>query len=86
MLVAAKDSATVGGTGVDVFPDGDESTVIARLPKVLPLAAMIDTVPAATPVTLPVDETVATAELLLDQDTGRSLSTLPAESITVAAA
>src|SRR5712691_409091 len=60
-------------------------TVTAALAVFPALVAVIVTAPAATPVTSPVDDTVATAGALDAQVTDRPESTLPAESSTVAA-
>src|SRR5690606_23155109 len=59
-------------------------TVTCALPLVPPLAAVIVALPGATPVTTPLDETVATVVSELDQVTGRLLRTLPAASLTSA--
>src|SRR5207247_9762829 len=55
-----------------------------EVPLLPSLVAVIVADPAATPVTSPLAETVATAGALLDQVTIRPVSTLPAESFVVA--
>src|SRR3989442_10605014 len=60
-------------------------TVTAALPVFPSLVAVIVTALAATPVTSPVGDTVATAGLLDAQVTDRPESTLPTESSGVAA-
>ena len=52
-------------------PDGggDETTVMVELPETPPAVARTVAVPAATPVTRPLDVTVATAALEVDQVT-----------------
>src|SRR5207249_3216957 len=64
-----------GGAGV---------TVIAAVPLLPSLVAVIVAEPAATPVTRPLLLTVATAVLLLDQVMTRPVSVLPAESLVTA--
>jgi len=59
-------------------------TVIAALPPVPSLVAVIVDEPGATPVTNPVLETVATLGLLLAHVTGRPVSGVPAASFSVA--
>lgn len=57
--------------------------VIAEMPTLVSLVAMIIADPAATPVTRPVEDTDATAELLVVQVTKRSVTVVPTESFTV---
>src|SRR6266568_2913480 len=64
---------------------GTAVTVTEAVPLFPSLVAVIVLVPAATPVTRPVADTVATAGTLLAQVTTRPGSTLPAESFVVAA-
>jgi len=59
-------------------------TVIAAVPLCPSLVAVIVAGPAATPVTSPVDETVATALLLVVHVTARPVSTFPDASFVVA--
>src|SRR2546426_7306312 len=63
---------------------GTGFTVTAALPVLPSLVAVIVTAPAATPVTSPVEDTVATAGALDVQVTDRPESTLPAASFSVA--
>src|SRR2546422_404295 len=63
---------------------GTGFTVTAALPVFPSLVAVIVTAPAATPVTSPVEDTVATAGALDVQVTDRPESTLPAASFSVA--
>src|SRR5919198_174677 len=74
--------AVAGLTVTDATGTGD--TVIAAVPLCPSLVAVIVAVPAATPETRPPPLTIATARLLLDQETVRPVSTLPAESFVVA--
>ena len=62
------------------------ATLVVATPVVPSTAATIDAVPAATAVTTPVDETVATVVRLLDHTTGRPDKTFPAESFGIAVA
>src|SRR6185503_12595033 len=73
--VAGTTVTVATGTAVTVIDD------VANLPS---LVAVIVADPAATAVTRPLAETVATAGALLDQVTTRPLNTLPAESLVVA--
>jgi len=59
---------------------GTTATVIAALPLRPSLVAVIVALPAATPVTSPLAETVATPAALLDQLTARPVRGLLAES------
>src|SRR5512142_48541 len=71
--------------GVTVtLPTGAKVTFTVDVPLLPSLVAVIVTVPAATPVTAPVGETVATPGLLVDHATTRPVSTLPLASLTVA--
>jgi len=63
---------------------GGVVTVTATVELRPSTSAEIVALPAATPATRPVDETVATAAAELDQLTARSASTAPVESRTVA--
>jgi hypothetical protein len=63
---------------------GTSETVIVLVPLFVSLVAVIVAVPGATAVTNPVDDTVATAVLLEPHDTGRSFTTVPTLSLTVA--
>jgi len=77
MLAAAGDTVTVDtGTRLSVID------AVAALPSTV---AVIVAVPGATPVTTPVADTLATPLLLVDQDTARPVSELPAESRALAA-
>src|SRR5207249_1643594 len=62
---------------------GTGFTVIAALPVLPSLVAVIVTAPAAAPVTRPVEETVAVAGALDVQVIARPESTVPAESCAV---
>src|SRR5207253_4928086 len=64
---------------------GTTLTVTAALPVAPSLVAVIVTAPAATPVTSPVDETVAVAGALDTQVIARPDSTVPAASFGLAA-
>jgi len=57
-------------------------TVTSAVPVFPSLVAVIVADPTATPVTKPVDETVATAGLFVEYVIGRPLSTLPWASVT----
>jgi hypothetical protein len=59
--------------------------VTPELPDFPSLVAVIVAEPMLTPVTTPVLETVATAVLLDDQVTTRSVTTVPFTSVTVGA-
>jgi hypothetical protein len=59
-------------------------TVIDAVPDADPLVAVIVAAPAPSAVTTPVGETVATADALVLQVTGRPVSTLPPASLSVA--
>src|SRR5256886_1849470 len=63
---------------------GAAVTVMAAVPLLPSLVAVIVAEPAATPVTTPLELTAATAALLVAQLTARPLSALPAESRGVA--
>src|SRR5919197_5118367 len=63
---------------------GTSATVIAALPLCPSLVAVIVTEPAATPLTKPAADTVATPVALLDHVTPRPVRTLPAESLVTA--
>lgn len=59
-------------------------TVATDAPLFPSLVAVIVAVPAPTALTIPVDETVATVELLVVHVTTRSVTTVPAIFFTVA--
>jgi len=63
---------------------GTFATVIAAVPLFPSLVAVIVAVPAATPVTRPLADTVAIARFELDHATARPASTFPAASFVVA--
>jgi hypothetical protein len=64
---------------------GNNVTVAAALPETPSLVAVIVAPPATTPVTMPLDDTAATSELLLAHEIERPVSTLPFASYAVAA-
>jgi hypothetical protein len=72
-------TVTVVATGVT----GTAVTVIAEVPEMPAVAAVMVAVPAATPVTTPVEFTVATAVLLEDQAIVWPVIRLPFWSLTV---
>ncbi len=76
--------ALVAGATV-TLPTGIFVTVIADVPLLPSLVAVIVTVPAATPVTRPVELTVATVGSLVPHVTTRPVSNPPIESLVVAA-
>jgi hypothetical protein len=76
MLTDAGDSVTVA-TGTWV-------TVTVVVPDFPSLVAVMITLPGPTPVTIPVEETTAWFELLVDHVTTRSVTRLPLTSRTVA--
>jgi hypothetical protein len=63
---------------------GTSDTVIVLVPLFVSLVAVIVAVPAATAVTTPADDTVATAVLLEPHVTTRSVTMVPTVSLTVA--
>ena len=63
---------------------GGAVTVIEAVPDCPSLVAVIVALPGATAVTTPDEETVATELALLDQVTGRPVSTFPFASCVVA--
>src|SRR6478752_6614221 len=67
------------------MPTGTGDTVIVLVPLFVSLVAVIVAVPGATALTTPAAETVATAALFEPHVTRRSVTTLPAVSVTVAA-
>jgi hypothetical protein len=77
MLAVAGETATL--------PTGTGAMVTPELPDFPSLVAVIVAEPMLTPVTTPVLETVATAVLLDDQVTTRSVTTVPFTSVTVGA-
>jgi hypothetical protein len=78
--VTVTDATGGGGGGAIVV------TVTLAAPDLLSLVAVIVAEPAATPVTTPNDETVATEGAELDHVTARSVTTAPVESLTRAVA
>src|SRR6266487_1398589 len=74
-----------GGGGGGGGGGADEVTVTTAVPLLASLVAVIVDVPAATPVTMPLISTVATAAALLTHVTTRAVSALPIESLGVAA-
>lgn len=78
-------SSTRGLEGViTMLAMAGAGTVTVAVPLAVPERAVIVALPAATPVTTPDEETVATAVLLLDQVTGAPDITVPFASRTVA--
>src|SRR5690349_4918102 len=77
------ESRAVAGVTLTVLT-GTRFTVIAAVPLLPPLAAVIVAEPAATPVTSPLVLTVATELALVLHVTARPLSGFPAESRGVA--
>jgi hypothetical protein len=71
------------GVTVTVLTGGGVTVTVA-VALFVSAVAVIVAVPCATPVTTPVDETVATAVLLELHATGRSVTTVPFASFTVA--
>src|SRR3989454_874371 len=67
-----------------LHPGGSPCTVTVALPLCPSLVAVIVAAPAAAPVTTPLELTVATEVLLLDQDTARPDSGAPFASLGVA--
>src|SRR2546422_88740 len=67
-----------------LHPGGSPCTVTVALPLCPSLVAVIVAEPAAAPVTTPLELTVATEVLLLDQDTARPDSGVPFASFGVA--
>ena len=74
----------LGGVTATVLT-GTSDTVIVLVPLFVSLVAVIVAVPGATAVTTPAGDTVATAVLFEPHVTTRSVTTLPAVSVTVAA-
>ena len=75
----------VGGLTVTVVTTGGgDATVMLELPDFPAHVAVIVAEPAATPVTMPVELTVAAAALLVDQVTVCPVITFPCASLTVA--
>jgi len=71
---------------VGALPDGAvAATVIAAVPDCPSLVAVMVTPPAASAVTVPAEETVATAALLVAHVTERPVRTWPALSLVIAA-
>jgi len=66
----------LGGATVTV-PTGGIVTVTVELPDFVSLVAVIAVEPGATPVTTPVDDTVAKLGLADDHVTRRSVTTVP---------
>jgi hypothetical protein len=73
----------LGGATATVLT-GTSDTVMVLVPLFVSLVAVIVAVPGATAVTTPAADTVATAVLLEPHVTTRSVTTLPAVSVTVA--
>src|SRR6267143_1364085 len=74
-----------GAVGLSVTEaTGRFATVTNFFPFFFPLVAVIVADPAATPVTCPLDDTVATALLLVVHVTVRPVSTFPFTSMTTA--
>ena len=76
--------AVVGATVTEATGAGGTVTVIAAVPLLPSLVAVTVAEPAATPVTTPLDETVAIPVLELDHVTARPESTAPFASYAVA--
>lgn len=76
MLAVDGDTVTVD-TGINVTVTSDDPLFVSAV-------AVMVAVPGSRPLTTPVDDTVATSELLDDQVTGRSVTTLPFASFTCA--
>jgi hypothetical protein len=73
-----------GSFGQSADGGGAAVTVIAAVPAMPSLVAVIVAEPAATPVTTPEELTVATPVLLLDHATLRPVNVLPLASRSVA--
>jgi hypothetical protein len=78
---------------VRMLADGGDNVTLATgtcvtftvvVPDLPSLVAVMTTLPGPTPVTIPVDETTAWVELLVDHVTTRSVTTVPLTSRTVA--
>ena len=76
--------AVVGATVTEATGAGGTVTVIAAVPLLPSLVAVTVAEPAATPVTTPLDDTVAMPVLELDHATARPVSTLLLASRVVA--
>ncbi len=74
----------VPGVTVTVATGAGPVTVTVAVPLTLPLVAVMVAPPAATPVTSPLEFTLATNAEPLAHDTGRPLKVFPAESFSVA--
>jgi len=75
---------TLDGDGATVTVEtGSSVTVTTDVPVFPSLSAVMVAVPGTTPVTTPVDDTVATSELLEVHETARSVTTVPLASVTV---
>jgi len=74
----------VPGVTVTVATGAGPVTVTVAVPLTLPLAAVMVDDPAATPVTSPLEFTLATNAEPLAHDTGRPVKVFPAESFSVA--
>ena len=74
--------ALAGETATDATGTG--VTVTVAVPVFPSLVARMVVVPGATPVTTPLDETVAIPALSLEKATGRPVSTAPFASVTMA--
>ena len=75
----------VSGTGTGATVTVSAVTVTVAVPDLPSLVAVIVVVPAATPVTTPLDDTVATAELDVAHVMMRPVNVLLPASRTVAA-
>jgi len=73
-------------TAIDAQVGAGAVMISDQFPTTPPIVARIDTLPAATPVTTPDDDTVAKIVLDDDHATGRPVITLPAASFAVAVA
>jgi hypothetical protein len=69
--------AEAGETVTDVTTDGAAVTVIAAVPDLPDTVAVMVAVPAATPVTTPLEFTVAAGALLVDHVTVWPVITAP---------
>jgi hypothetical protein len=83
-LVVVAGTLAVGGETA-TLPTGISVTVIVDVPDLPSLVAVIVAVPPPTAVTVPLDDTVATAPLLVVQTTVRPVSTAPLWSFSTTA-
>jgi hypothetical protein len=77
VVAPATTDADVGATVTVVTTGGTAVTVMLEVPVLPELVAVIVAEPAATPVTTPLEFTVAAAALLVDQVTVCPVMTLP---------